>query len=97
MSRHLPGKILAHGLDMTIIAGDVFSAFKAAAVDEEVARWTAAKVADIKKVDPANEDRLGRTEAALASMRCSSPRPRRVRSPPLCSLPFTKPLFPRSA
>jgi hypothetical protein len=37
---------------VTIIAGDVFSAFKAAGVDDEVAKRAAAATADVKQLAP---------------------------------------------
>jgi hypothetical protein len=54
---------------MTIIAGDVFSAFKAAGVDDEMAKRVAAEVGDIKELTQEIKERLGRIETALTYMR----------------------------
>jgi hypothetical protein len=54
---------------MTIIAGDVFSAFKAAGVDDETAKRAAAEVGDIKELTQEIKERLGRIETALTYMR----------------------------
>ncbi len=54
---------------MTIIAGDVFSAFKAAGVDDEMAKRAAAEVGDIKELTQEIKGRLGRIETALTYMR----------------------------
>jgi hypothetical protein len=53
---------------MTIIAGEVFSAFKAAGVDDETAKRAAAEVGDIKDLAQEIKERLGGIEAALTSM-----------------------------
>jgi hypothetical protein len=65
----VPAAILAEGWDMTIIAGDVFSAFKAAGVDDEMAKRAAAEVGDIKELTQEIKERLGRIETALTYMR----------------------------
>jgi hypothetical protein len=54
-------------LDVTIIAGDVFSAFKAAGVDDETAKRAVAEVGDIKRPDP------GDLKSAWAGSRPCSP------------------------
>ena len=54
---------------MTIIAGDVFSAFKAAGVDDDMAKRAAAEVGDIKELTQEIKERLGRIETALTYMR----------------------------
>jgi hypothetical protein len=56
---------------VTIIAGDVFSAFKAAGVDDEMAKRAAAEVGGIKELTQEVKERLGRIETALTYMRCS--------------------------
>jgi hypothetical protein len=53
---------------MTIIAGEVFSAFKAAGVDDEMAKRAAAEVGDIKELTQEIKERLGRIETALTYM-----------------------------
>ncbi len=53
---------------MTIIASDVVSAFKAAGVDDEMAKRAAAEVGDIKELTQEIKERLGRIETALADM-----------------------------
>jgi hypothetical protein len=54
---------------MAIIAGEVFSAFKAAGVDDETAKKAAAEVGDIKELTQEIKERLGRIETALTYMR----------------------------
>jgi hypothetical protein len=54
---------------MTIVAGDVFSAFKAAGVDDEMAKRAAAEVGDVKRLTQEIKERLGRIETALTDMR----------------------------
>jgi hypothetical protein len=54
---------------MTIIAGDAISAFKAAGVDDEVAKRAAAEVGDIKELGQENQERLGRIETGLTCAR----------------------------
>jgi len=54
---------------MTIIAGDVFTAFKAAGVDDDMAKRAAAEVGDIKELTQAIKEGLGRIETALTGMR----------------------------
>lgn len=54
---------------MTIIAGDVFSAFKAAGVDDDTAKRAATEVGDIKELTQEIRERLGRIETALTYMR----------------------------
>ena len=44
---------------MTIMAGDVFSAFKAAGVDDETAKRAAADVGDIKELTSGYQGTLG--------------------------------------
>jgi hypothetical protein len=50
---------------MTIIAGEVFSAFKAAGVNDEMAKRAAAEVGDIKELTQEIKERVGRIETAL--------------------------------
>jgi hypothetical protein len=54
---------------MTLITGDVFSAVKAAGVDDEAAKHAAAEDDDIKGLPQDIKERLGRIETALTSMR----------------------------
>jgi hypothetical protein len=65
----IPAEVLGKGSEMTIIAGDVFSAFKAAGVDDEMAKRAAAEVGDIKELTQEIKERLGRIETALTYMR----------------------------
>ena len=65
----VPARTFAGGLDVTIIAADVFSAFKAAGVDDEMAKRAAAEVGDIKDLTQEIKERLGRIESALTFMR----------------------------
>lgn len=64
----IPAEVLGKGSEMTIIAGDVFSAFKAAG-DDEMAKRAAAEVGDIKELTQEIKERLGRIETALTYMR----------------------------
>jgi hypothetical protein len=61
-------RILAEELEMTIIAGDVFSAFKAAGVDGELAKRAAAEIGDIKDPTHMIKEHLGRIEIELTNM-----------------------------
>ena len=59
----------ARVLDVTIIAGEAFSVFKAAGVDDKMAKRAAAEGGDIKELTQEIKERLGRIETALTYMR----------------------------
>jgi hypothetical protein len=78
---------------MTLITGDVFSAVKAAGVDDEAAKHAAAEDDDIKGLPQDIKERLGRIETALTPCagRKASPRPARSPPPPESSPWSTRP------